>query len=270
MLFAVWVVISNNWIDVENSMQHDELYFTPERFSRTELFIGKAAVDCLAASHVAIFGVGGVGGYAVEALVRAGIGTLTIVDGDCFSTNNINRQLHALDSTVGCSKVEVVRERCLAINPDVVVNACHCRYTNSSSDALLGVDFTYVIDCIDTITDKLDLICACRQQKLPVITSMGAANKIDPTLVRVGDLFSSEKCRLARIMRKELRRRGVCCSVEAVYSTEDYHRLEKRMMADGCVARSPVLGSIATIPSLFGLMLAGTIVQKLVEVCSGT
>lgn len=239
------------------------------RFSRTALVVGDDGVEQLRNSHVAVFGLGGVGGYAVEALARAGIGHLTLVDFDSFSVSNINRQLHALDNTIGCSKVEVVSARCKAINPHISISEHRQRYTPECAAELLTARYNYVLDCIDTISAKIDLIQQCVLRQLPIISSMGAANKIDPTQVRVAKLFDTEKCRLARIMRKELRRRGINFPLPVVYSLEQYRppdnapAPQKRVSGENW--QQPPLGSVATIPSLFGIMMAGVVVQQLVE-----
>ncbi|MDY0191292.1 MAG: tRNA threonylcarbamoyladenosine dehydratase [Desulfuromonas sp.] len=248
--------------------QHSPL--EPEqRFSRTAQVIGPAGVERLQHSHVAIFGLGGVGGYAVEALARAGIGHLSLIDFDNFSLTNINRQLHALDTTIGQAKVDVVAQRCLEINPQLHLTCHSMRYTNAVADTLLNQTYDYVLDCIDTISAKIDLIEQCRLRNLAIISSMGAANKIDPTLVKIADLFNTEKCRLARIMRKELRRRGIKTQVPVVYSLEEYRppltAQPSKVRVSGENWQQPPLGSIATIPSLFGIMMAGVVVKHLVE-----
>lgn len=240
-----------------------------ERFSRTELFVGTEAVSALRRSHVAVFGVGGVGGYAVEALVRAGVGRLTLIDFDRFSTTNINRQLHALDHTVGQLKVDVVGQRCREINPEIELTLHVERYCDETSTLLLSEPYDYVLDCIDTISAKIDLIEQCKRRQLKVVSSMGAANKIDPTQVKVADLFKTQTCRLARIMRKELRRRGIDSGVTVVYSTEEFRPLTDHdaptVRVSGESWQSVTLGSISTLPSLFGLFMAGIVVKKIVE-----
>lgn len=239
-----------------------------DRFSRTELFIGRDGIALLENSHVAVFGVGGVGGYAVEALARAGVGHLTLIDFDHFSVTNINRQLHALDQTLGLLKVEVVGERCRSINPQVQITCHDERYNSENADRLLTEKYDYVLDCIDTISAKIDLIQQCKKRDLRIISSMGAANKIDPAQVKVADLFETQKCRLARIMRKELRRRGVETGVQVVYSTEEFHPLADDgasvQRVSGESWQSVTLGSISTLPSLFGLFMAGTVVKEIV------
>lgn len=236
--------------------------------SRTELFIGHAAMQRLHDSHVAVFGVGGVGGYAVEALVRAGIGRLTLVDFDRFCVTNLNRQLHATVASIGAVKVEVVAQRCRQINPDVEIVIHPQCYAPEQADRLLGADYDYVLDCIDGITAKIDLIQQCWLRKLPIISAMGAGNKIDPTRVQLADLFATRTCRLARILRKELRRRGVVTALPVVYSTEEY----RPEIAPPSVPRisggdwqKVTLGSISTIPALFGMMMAARVLQDIVQ-----
>lgn len=240
-----------------------------ERFSRTELFIGSDGVSALNRCHVAVFGVGGVGGYAVEALARAGVGRITLVDFDHFSVTNINRQLHALDHTLGMRKVDVVGQRCQEINPRVQLTLHAERYSDETAQLLLAEPYDYVLDCIDTISAKIDLIHQCKQRQLRVISSMGAANKIDPTQVKMADLFDTQKCRLARIMRKELRRRGIDSGVPVVYSTEEFHPLVSQdqvvTRVSGESWQSVTLGSISTLPSLFGIFMAGIVVKQIVE-----
>lgn len=240
----------------------------PEDFSsRTRLLLGADGLDQLAATSIAIFGIGGVGSYAVEALARAGVGYLTLIDFDVVARSNLNRQVHALTTTVGRPKVEVMAERCRLINPAIVVTPLTQAYAADSAERLLAPRFDYVLDCIDLITAKLHLIAACRQYRLPLLSSMGAANKWDPTAIRVGDLFATQNCRLARIMRKELRQRGVTTDVEVVYSTEGFRPLGAGRMetetTDGYQQRRAPLGSVPWIPSIFGLTMAGTIIPRL-------
>lgn len=248
------------------------------RFSRMKLLVGKSSSEQLAAASVAVFGIGGVGSYATEALVRAGVGSLTLVDFDDICATNINRQIHALESTVGRSKVEVMAERCRQINPDCRVTAKQTFYQAETSHELLSPGYDYVLDCIDHITAKLHLIETCVVAKLPVISSMGAANKLDPTQIKVADISATEKCRLARIIRKELRRRGIDQGVQVVYSTEEFRPLtdEAHVCADNCICpnreeqrwscsdRRVILGSSSYLPPMFGLTMAGVVVQKLI------
>ena len=240
----------------------------PEDFSsRTRLLLGGAGLEQLATASIAIFGIGGVGSYAVEALARAGVGHLTLVDFDVVGISNLNRQVHALTSSIGRPKVEVMAERCCLINPAIEVTALPQAYDADNAEQLLAPRFDYVLDCIDLITAKLHLIAACKQRQLPLLSSMGAANKWDPMAIRVGDLFATKNCRLARIMRKELRQRGVTTDVEVVYSTEGFRPLGagRRMEEDnagGYQQRRAPLGSVPWIPAIFGLTMTGTVIPK--------
>jgi tRNA A37 threonylcarbamoyladenosine dehydratase len=247
------------------------------RFSRMELLVGSGGMEKLTAASVAVFGVGGVGSYAAEALVRAGVGRLTLVDFDDICLTNVNRQIHALDGTVGKAKVQVMAERCRAINPAALVEPVKSFYKADSADELLGRGYDYVLDCIDHITAKLHLLQSCVERNLPVLSSMGAANKLDPTKIAVADLFQTEKCRLARIIRKELRRRGVVSGVRVVYSTEEFRPLGENNAACAedcicpnreeqlwhCTDRRVILGTSSWIPPLFGLTMAGEAVRDL-------
>lgn len=243
---------------------------TQHRFSRSELLIGSAGLARLRAASVAIFGLGGVGSYAVEALVRAGVGRLTLVDFDVISISNVNRQIHAFDGTIGLPKAQVMAERCRAIHPQAQVEPLQAFYGADNADELLGRGYDHVLDCIDQVTAKLHLLQRCRELGLPVISSMGAANKLDPTQIAVADLFATEKCRLARIMRKELRRRGVRDGIRVVYSTEEFRPLgagrREGAMEDagsGYQERRAPLGSCSYIPPLFGLTMAGEVIRTL-------
>jgi tRNA A37 threonylcarbamoyladenosine dehydratase len=247
------------------------------RFSRMELLVGEQGMSCLAGSSVAVFGIGGVGSYAAEALARAGVGRLTLVDFDDICLTNVNRQLHALDGTVGKPKVQVMAERCRAINPGVQVEAVKEFYEAQSAGELLDRGYDFVLDCIDHITAKLHLIQSCKERKIPVISSMGAANKLDPTKIAVADLFHTQKCRLARIIRKELRRRGIVSGVKVVYSTEEFRPLGEATAgcAEGCICpnkeeqrwsctdRRVILGTSSYIPPIFGLTMAGEVIRAL-------
>lgn len=248
------------------------------RFSRMELLIGAPAQQRLGQASVAVFGVGGVGSYAAEALARAGVGRLTLVDFDDICLTNINRQIHALDATVGRAKVQVMAERCRAINPQLQVEAVKAFYEEQSSAELLGRGYDYVLDCIDHITAKLHLIQTCKQQGLPIISSMGAANKLDPTKIAVADLFETQKCRLARIIRKQLRKRGISSGVRVVFSTEEFLPLgsepagcaadcicpNKEDQRWSCEHRRVILGSSSYLPPIFGLTMAGEVIRALV------
>lgn len=243
----------------------------PHRFSRLELLVGAAGLQRLAASSVAVFGLGGVGSFAAEALARAGIGRLTLVDFDTIDLTNMNRQIHALEGTIGRPKVQVMAERCRAIAPAAQIEPVLSFFQQDNADELLGRGYDYVLDCIDHITAKLYLIQRCKEQGLPIIASMGAANKLDPTQIKVGDLFATKGCRLARIMRKELRRRGISAGIEVVFSTEEFRPLGAARPADPLPAatttnyqqRRAPLGSSSYIPPLFGLTMAGVVIRSL-------
>lgn len=247
------------------------------RFSRMQLLVGANGMERLKSTSVAVFGIGGVGSYATEALARAGVGKLTLVDFDEICVTNVNRQIHALDGTIGRSKVEAMAERCRAINPQAEIIPLHKFYDAKTSEELLAPGFDYVLDCIDHITAKLHLLQNCYERGLPIIASMGAANKLDPTQLEVADLSKTKKCRLARIIRKELRKRGIEKGIKVVYSTEEFRPLsnETAVCAENCVCpnkeeqkwscddRRVILGSSSYIPPLFGLTMAGEVLRAL-------
>lgn len=243
----------------------------PDRFDRLALLIGEAGVARLKQASVAVFGLGGVGSYAVEALVRGGIGRLTLIDFDRVDITNCNRQIHAHDGTIGHPKALVMAERCRAINPQVQVEPLQAFYSQENSEELLLRGYDYVLDCIDHITAKLHLIETCVAKGLPIISSMGAANKLDPTRIQVADLADTHKCRLARILRRELRRRGISRGVKTVYSTElfrpltDGRRNAATDEAGHYQAQRAPLGSSSVIPPLFGLTMAGEVIRELLE-----
>jgi tRNA A37 threonylcarbamoyladenosine dehydratase len=238
------------------------------RFDRLELLIGASALARLAQSAVTVFGVGGVGSFAAEGLARSGIGRITLVDHDLVEFSNINRQTQALDETVGKPKVEMMADRCRSINPAASVRALQVRYAADTADRLLDPAADYILDCIDQVTAKLHLIQACRESNLPIISSMGAANKLDPAGIRVADICETHKCGLARIMRRELRRRGITEGVKVVYSTESPRTpFSAKVMEDteaAAVRRAP-LGSSSFIPPLFGMTMAGTVIRALLD-----
>jgi tRNA A37 threonylcarbamoyladenosine dehydratase len=242
------------------------------RFSRTEMLIGKEGLEILGASSVAVFGIGGVGSFAVEALARAGVGSLVLIDYDDICVTNINRQIHATDRTVGRAKVNVMKERVLEINPDARVTAYKMKYSPDSAGQLLDKGYDYVVDAIDMVSAKLDLIERCVSMNIPVISSMGAGNKLDPTLFRVADIYETNTCPLAKIIRKELRKRGVE-ALKVVYSVES--PVEQKVLSqnsgeggfaskeqEGRLIRR-VPGSISFVPSVAGLVIASEVVKDL-------
>lgn len=235
-----------------------------DQFSRTRLLIGEEGMERLRRSRVAVFGIGGVGGYAVEALVRSGIGTLDLVDHDRISLTNLNRQLHATHQTIGKYKVDAAAERAHEINPDCIVHAHRTFFLPEKRDQFDFSEFDYVIDAIDTVTGKLALAEAAAAAGTPIISSMGAGNKTDPTAFRVADLYETTVCPLARIMRRECRKRGID-RLKVVYSTEPPTRPAGEAEEDGNPGRRDIPGSMAFVPSAAGLIIAGEVIRYLAE-----
>ena len=247
------------------------------RFSRTQLLIGREGIETLSQRSVMICGIGGVGSYAAEALGRAGVGRITLVDFDDICLTNVNRQIHALSSTVGQPKVEVMAARLRDINPAAEIVAVKAFFSQDNADQLLSPRPDYVLDAIDHFTAKAALITTCREQGIPVISSMGAANKLDPGKVHVADISATRNCRMARSMRKILRKSGITTGVQVVYSTEEHRELDPSSSGCGtdcicpnreeqtfrCEHRRVILGSISYLPSIFGLTMAGVVVNEL-------
>jgi len=247
------------------------------RFSRTETLIGSNVLAEQAAKRVMIFGIGGVGSYAAEALGRAGIGRITLVDFDDICLTNINRQIHALSSSVGRPKVEVMAERLRDINPEASVTPIKAFFSKDNAEELMQLRPDYVLDAIDHFTAKTALIVFCRERNIPVISSMGAANKLDPTKIRIDDISATHNCRMSRSMRKILRQRGITEGVKVVYSTEEHRELGGETKHCDAPSISPkqeeevlnteyrraILGSISYIPAIFGLTMAGVVVNDL-------
>ena len=225
-----------------------------ERFIRTELLLGKEKLDILKNRHVAIFGVGGVGGYVCEALVRSGIGRFTIVDRDTVNESNINRQIIALSSTVGRAKVDVMKERMQDINPEVIVDAHEVFFLPENSGEFDFAAYDYVVDAVDTVTAKIQIITAAKEAGVPVISSMGAGNKLDPTKFRISDIAKTSVCPLAKVMRRELKNRGIT-DVKCVYSVEEAIKHE-----------GTEIGSVAFVPSVAGLTIASEVVRDLIMI----
>ena len=250
------------------------------RFSRTELLIGRGGLERLRGSHVMICGIGGVGSYAAEALGRAGVGQITLVDFDDICLTNVNRQLHALSSTVGLSKVEAMAARLRDINPNAEIIPVRVFFSRENAEQLLLPRPDYVLDAIDHFTAKAALITICREHGIPVISSMGAANKLDPTKIQVADIAETSNCRMARSMRKILRKAGIERGVQVVFSTEIHRDLDPATATAcgtdcicpnrgeqlfSCEHRRVILGSISYIPSIFGLTMAGVVVNQLLN-----
>ena len=233
-------------------------------FSRTALLLGAEAMEKLRASRVIVFGLGGVGGHACEALVRSGIGAIDLVDDDQVAESNLNRQLFALHSTLGMDKVDAAKARLLDINPDLKVTAHKCFFLPETADRFDFTQYDYIVDAIDTVTAKLCLAEAAERAGTPIISSMGTGNKLDPTAFEVTDISKTSVCPLARIMRKELRRRGVK-KLKVVYSREDALTPLEAVEPDREGRRS-VPGSVAFVPSVAGLILASEVVKDLVGI----
>lgn len=235
-------------------------------FSRTELLLGTEALDKLRQSTVAIFGVGGVGSYTAEALARMGVGKIVLIDHDTICISNINRQVHATMKTVGLYKVDVMKERILDINPKAEVITHKVLYNAETAEALLDSSYDYVVDAIDMVTSKIDLIVRCKEKNLPIISAMGAANKIDPTKLEVTDLSKTIVCPLAKVMRRELKKRGIK-KLTVVYSKEQPlkpNKLDQNSLEGAGASRRQTPGSVAFVPSVSGLIIAGEISKTLI------
>ena len=233
-------------------------------FSRTELLLGAEGTEKLRKARVAVFGVGGVGGYAVEALARSGVGALDLIDDDTVSLTNINRQIIALHSTVGKPKVEVAAERVADINPACKVQTYRTFYTPETADDFDFTQYDYVIDAIDTVSGKIALAVQAQQAGTPLISSMGAGNKLDPTAFEVADIYATSVCPLARVMRRELRKRGIK-SLKVVYSREEAMTPLVGEEEPGVHQKRVTPGSVAFVPSVAGLILAGEVIKDLVD-----
>lgn len=231
-------------------------------FDREEMLLGSAAVEKLKNSHVLVFGIGGVGSYAAEGLARAGVGALTLVDNDTVGETNINRQLCALHSTVGQNKAEVMAQRVLDINPDCKVTALPLYYSEETKGDFFPGNYDYIIDAIDLVSCKLSLIQTAMTNQIPIISAMGTGNKLDATQFRITDISKTSGCHLARIMRKELRNRGILHHT-VLYSEE--LPMEPQQTEAPPPGRRSVPGSVSWVPSCAGLMLAGYVVQALIQ-----
>lgn len=245
-----------------------------EQFVRTERLLGAEAMERLYRARVAVFGIGGVGGFAAEALARSGVGTLDLIDSDTVCESNLNRQIIAAHSTLGRYKTEVMRERILDINPDAAVHVHNCFFLPENAADFPFEEYDYVVDAVDTVTAKLELIMRAKEQGTPVISCMGAGNKLDPTKFQVSDIYKTQVCPLAKVMRRELKKRGVK-SLKVVYSEElpimpgDAPQEEVRVAEIGGVSqpitRRSTPGSIAFVPSVAGLILAGEVIKDIVS-----
>ncbi len=245
------------------------------QFSRTQLLLGQEGIANLDKAKVAIFGIGGVGGYAVEALVRSGVKSFVLVDDDKVCLTNLNRQIIATRKTVGKYKTEVMRDRILEINPNAEVEIKNCFFLPETADQFDFSEYDYVIDAVDTVTAKLEIVMQAKKAGVPVISSMGAGNKLDPTKFEVADIYKTSICPLARVMRRECKKRGIK-KLKVVYSTEKSMRPLEDMSIScrnhcicppgaqhKCTERRDIPGSVAFVPSVAGLIIAGEVIKDL-------
>lgn len=245
------------------------------QFSRTELLLGKENMENLSKARVAVFGIGGVGGYTVEALVRSGVGAIDLIDDDKVCLTNLNRQIIATRKTVGKYKVDVMKERILDINPDCKVEVHKCFYLPETKDEFDFSRYDYIVDAVDTVTAKVQLVMEAKEKQVPIISSMGAGNKLDPAAFEVADIYKTSVCPLAKVMRRELKRRGVD-HLKVVYSKEPAmtpvddmaiscreHCICPPGAVHKCTQRRAIPGSIAFVPSVVGLIIAGEVIKDL-------
>lgn len=231
-----------------------------EEFSREELLIGREALNKLKKSKVAVFGIGGVGSYVVESLARAGIGNFILIDNDDVSISNINRQLIATQETIGRAKVEVARERILEINPKAKVTI-YKEFFLPNSEEIIDKDVDYIVDAIDTVTAKIELAVRAEKLNIPIISSMGTGNKLDPTRFEVADIYKTSVCPLAKVMRKELKARNVK-KLKVIYSKEEPKKISVEQNEE---EKKRVPGSISFVPSVAGLIIAGEVIKDLIK-----
>lgn len=247
------------------------------QFSRTELLFGREAMDKLQNSRVAVFGIGGVGGYVCEALVRSGVYHFDLIDDDQVCLTNLNRQIIATRKTVGQYKVDVMRERILEINPDADVSVHKCFFLPENADEFPFEEYDYVVDAVDTVTAKIELVMKAQEKGVPIISSMGAGNKFDPSAFKVADIYKTRVDPLARVMRREMKKRGVK-KLKVVYSEEDPKRPIEDMAVScrnhcicppgaqhKCTERRDIPGSTAFVPSVAGLIIAGEVIKDLIK-----
>lgn len=244
-------------------------------FSRTELLIGKEALDKLKSSKVVVLGIGGVGSYTAEALVRGGIGKITLVDDDLVCLTNINRQIHATFKTLGHPKVEVMKERILQINPHCEVEIFQTFVTEENIESIISKDTDYVVDALDTVSTKIALVVWCKANNIDIISCMGTGNKLDPTQFRIADIYKTRICPLAKVMRYELRKRGVD-SLKVLYSEEVPRKPKEDVITckEGCVCtggtkkcakRRSIPASNSFVPPVAGLIIAGEVIKDLIK-----
>lgn len=249
------------------------------QFSRTQLLLGKNSMEKLKNSRVAVFGIGGVGGYVCEALVRSGVGAFDLIDDDKVCLTNLNRQIIATRKTVGKYKVDVMKERILDINPDARVEVYKCFFLPENADDFPFEEYDYIVDAVDTVTAKIALVMKAKEKNVPIISSMGAGNKLDGSMFRVADIYKTKVCPLAKVMRHELKKRGIK-KLKVVYSEEYSTRPLEDMSiscrtncicppgaAHKCTERRDIPGSVAFVPSVAGLIIGGEVVKDLTKDC---
>lgn len=230
------------------------------QFSRTQILFGAKAMEKLYHARVAVFGIGGVGGHVVEALVRSGVKEFDLIDNDTVSLTNINRQIIATHKTIGEYKVDVMKDRILEINPDAVVHVHKCFFLPENAEEFHFEDYDYVVDAVDTVTAKIALVMKCQECGTPIISSMGAGNKLDPTQFRVADVYKTKVCPLAKVMRHELKKRGIK-KLKVVYSEEQ--ALQPVEVSEEEIQKRTIPGSTAFVPSVAGLIIAGEVIKDL-------
>jgi len=248
------------------------------QFSRTQLLLGEEAMEKLKNARVAVFGIGGVGGYTCEALVRSGVGHFDLIDDDKVCLTNLNRQIIATRKTVGKYKTEVMKERILDINPDAKVDTYQCFFLPENADEFPFEEYDYVVDAVDTVTAKISLVMKCKELGIPIISSMGAGNKLDASAFKVADIYKTNVCPLAKVMRRELKKRGVK-KLKVVYSEEKPIEQKEDMAIScrtncicppgakhKCTERRAIPGSVAFVPSVVGLIIAGEVVKDLTAI----
>ena len=231
------------------------------QFSRTEMLIGKEGIEKLANAKIAVFGIGGVGSFTVEALARAGVGKFVLIDNDKISLTNLNRQIHATHKTIGKNKVDVMKERILEINPNAQVETFTEFYLPENSEEMIDKSYAYIVDAIDTVTAKIDLIEKAEKYEIPIISSMGTGNKLNPEMLQVADIYKTSECPLAKVMRQELRKRKIK-KLKVVFSKEIPIKPQE---AEETTNKKQTPGSISFVPSVAGLLIAGEVIKDIIN-----
>lgn len=232
---------------------------------RTEMLIGKEAVQKLEKAKVAVFGIGGVGSFVVEGLTRAGVGNLVLIDPDDISVTNLNRQIHATHRTIGESKVEVMRQRILDINPDANVEIYKGNEFEDGEENIISSSFSYVVDAVDTVTTKIRLVEKAKKENVPIISCMGTGNKLDPSKFEITDIYKTTVCPLAKVMRKELRKRNIQ-DLKVLYSKEEPIKVDTNIEESNLDRKKSVPGSISFVPSVAGLLIAGEVIKDIINI----